>query len=105
MPVVEIASILADMGEYAEAQRRLQSILDDNMDVGITQYRKISSLLQLVKSAATQQERDIFKPYEKHHDGWIAIRQKMRKPPLSESVIFLITAVPVLLILVVLLGR
>lgn len=105
MPVVEIASILADMGEYAEAQRRLQSILDDNMDVGITQYRKISSLLQLVKSAATQQERDIFKPYEKHHDGWIAIRHKMRKPPLSESVIFLITAVPVLLILVVLLGR
>ena len=32
-PVVEMASILADMGEYTEAQLRLQSILDDNMDV------------------------------------------------------------------------
>ena len=61
--------------------------------------------MQLVRTAATQQERDIFKPQEKHHDGWVAIRQKMRKPPLSESVIFLMTAVPVLLLLVVLLGR
>ena len=104
-PVVEMASILADMGEYSEAQARLQSILDDNMDVGITQFRKINGLLQLVRAAATQQERDIFKPQEKHHDGWVAIRQKMRKPPLSESMIFLVTAVPILLLLVVLLGR
>jgi tetratricopeptide (TPR) repeat protein len=104
-PIVEMASILADMGEYAEAQQRLQSILDDNMDVGITQFRKINGLLQLVRVAATQEEREIFKPYEKHHDGWVAIRHKMRKPPISESWIFLITAVPVLLLLVTLLGR
>ncbi len=102
-PVVEMASILADMGEYAAAQERLQSILDDNMDVGMTQFRKINALLQLVRAAATQQEKDIFKPYEKHHDGWEAIRQKMRKPPMSENFIFLITAVPILLILVVML--
>ena len=30
-PVVEMSSILADMGHYAEAHERLQSILDDNM--------------------------------------------------------------------------
>ncbi len=102
-PVVEMASILADMGEYTNAQERLQSILDDNMDVGMTQFRKINSLLQLVRAAAAQQQRDIFKPNEKHHDGWEAIRQKMRKPPLSENFIFLITAVPILLILIILL--
>ncbi len=102
-PVVEMASILADMGEYANAQQRLQSILDDNMDVGMTQFRKINGLLQLVRAAAAQQDRDIFKPNEKHHDGWEAIRQKMRKPPLSENIIFLITAVPLLLILIILL--
>ena len=102
-PVVEMASILADMGEYAQAQARLQSILDDNMDVGMTQFRKINGLLQLVRAAAAQQEKDIFKPYEKHHDGWEAIRQKMRKPPMSENFIFLITAVPILLLLVVML--
>ena len=104
-PVVEIASILADMGEYAEAQVRLQSILDDNMDVGMTQFRKINSLLQLVKAAAAQQQQDIFRPNEKHHDGWHAIRQKMKKPPISENTLFLITAVPVLLILIILLQR
>tara|TARA_Y200000002_G_scaffold97094_1_gene78538 strand:+ start:333 stop:1370 length:1038 start_codon:yes stop_codon:yes gene_type:complete len=104
-PVVEIASILADMGEYAEAQVRLQSILDDNMDVGMTQFRKINSLLQLVKAAAAQQQQDIFRPNEKHHDGWHAIRQKMTKPPISENTLFLITAVPVLLILIILLQR
>ena len=102
-PVVEMASILADMGEYANAQHRLQSILDDNMDVGMTQFRKINGLLQLVRAAAAQQEQDIFKPNEKHHNGWEAIRQKMRKPPLSENFIFLITAVPLLLILIILL--
>ena len=102
-PVVEMASILADMGEYSLAQERLQSILDDNMDVGMTQFRKINSLLQLVRSAATQQPQDIFKPYERHHDGWQAIRNKMVKPPMSQNFIFLITTLPILLILMVLL--
>jgi hypothetical protein len=105
MPVVEMASILADMGEYAEAEKRLQAILTDNMDVGMTQFRKINGLLQLVKAAAMQQEKDIFRPYEKHHNGWVAIRQKMVKPPMSQNVIFLVTAIPILLILVVFLGR
>ena len=102
-PVVEMASTLADMGEYSLAQERLQSILDDNMDVGMTQFRKINSLLQLVRTAATQQERDIFKPYERHHDGWVAIRNKMVKPPMSQNFIFLITALPILFILIILL--
>ena len=102
-PVVEMSSILADMGHYAEAQERLQSILDDNMDVGMTQFRKINSLLQLVKAAAAQQHQDVFKPEQKNHDGWGAIRKKMKKPPMSENLIFLITTVPLLLILIVLL--
>ena len=97
-PLVEIASILADMGEYSEAQLRLQAILDDNMDVGMTQFRKINGLLQLVKAAAVQQQ-DVFRPNEKNHNGWHAIRQKMGKPPISENTLFLITAVPLLLIM------
>jgi hypothetical protein len=35
----------------------------------------------------------------------VAIRQKMVKPPMSQNVIFLVTAIPILLILVVFLGR
>lgn len=97
-PVVESASILADMGEYEMASERLQSILNDNMDVGMTQFRKINSLLQLVKQAATQQQKDIFRPEQRRHDGWGAIQQKMKKPPMSENFLFLVSTVPFLLL-------
>ena len=100
-PVVETASILADMGEYTMASQRLQSILENNMDVGMTQFRKINSLLQLVKQAATQQPREIFRPEQRHHDGWVAIQQKMRKPPMSENFLFLVSTVPFLLLVFV----
>ena len=100
-PVVEMASILADMGEYAQAQARLQSILDDNMDVGMTHSPKINGLLQLVRAAAAQQEKDIFKPTRNITMGGKPFAKM--KPPMSENFIFLITAVPILLLLVVML--
>jgi len=104
-PVVEMASILADMGEYEMASQRLQSILNDNMDVGMTQFRKINSLLQLVKQAATQQQKDIFRPEQRRHNGWGAIQQKMNKPPMSENFLFLVSTVPFLLLVFVLAPR
>ena len=73
------------------------------MDVGMTQFRKINSLLQLVRAAATQQPQDIFKPYERHHDGWQAIRKNMAKTQMSQNFIFIITTLPFLLILMILL--
>ena len=88
--VVEMASILADMGEYAKA--RTAPIHPRQQHGRGHDPPKINSLLQLVRAAATQQEREIFKPYERHHDGWQAIQQ-MGKPPMSENFIFLITAV------------
>ena len=104
-PVVEMASILADMGEYEMASERLQSILNENMDVGMTQFRKINSLLQLVKQAATQQQKEIFRPEQKRHDGWMAIQQKMKKPPMSENFLFLVSTVPFLLLVFLLAPR
>ena len=96
-PLVEMASILADMGEYELAQRRLEAILEENMDVPTSQFTRINGLLNLVRTAAMQDSKEIFKPYEKHHNGWEAIRQKMRKPPISENFIFLMVSVPFLL--------
>ncbi|MCH1540571.1 MAG: hypothetical protein L7S56_03945 [Candidatus Poseidonia sp.] len=95
-PLVEMASILADMGEYEESRKRLEAILNDNMDVATSQFARIQGLLNLVKAAATQDAKDIFKPYQKHHNGWEAIRSKMKKPPVSESFIFMLLAVPIL---------
>jgi len=99
-PLVEMASILADMGEYEEAQRRLEAILEENMDVPTSQFTRINGLLNLVRAAAVQDSKEIFRPYEKHHNGWEAIRQKMKKPPMSENFIFLMVSVPLLLVVI-----
>ena len=45
-----------------------------------------------------QDSAEFFKPWEKHHNGWGAIEMKMNKPPVSESFLFMITTVPVLLL-------
>ena len=97
-PLVEQATLLADMGLYTEARYRLEAITDENMDVSGQQYAKISQLRGMVMAASMQDEREFFKPWEKHHNGWGAIEMKMRKPPVSESFLFMTTTVPILLI-------
>ena len=99
-PIVEQASILADMGEYELARQRLETILDENMDVATSQFAKINGLLRLVKAAQDQDKKDIFRPQEKNHNAWSAIELKMKKPPVSENYIFLLTTVPFLLLVV-----
>ena len=97
-PLVEQATLLADMGLYTEARYRLEAITDENMDVSGQQYAKISQLHGMVLSASMQDEREFFKPWERHHNGWGAIELKMRKPPVSESFLFMATTVPILLL-------
>jgi tetratricopeptide (TPR) repeat protein len=99
-PIVEQASILADMGEYEHARKRLETILDENMDVATSQFAKINGLLQLVRAAQEQDRKDIFRPQEKNHNAWRAIEYKMKKPPVSENYIFLLTTVPFLFLVV-----
>ena len=97
-PLVEQATLLADMGMYTEARYRLEAITDENMDVSGQQYAKIGQLHKMVMAASMQDSAEFFKPWEKHHNGWGAIEVKMNKPPVSESFLFMITTVPVLLL-------
>ena len=89
-PLVEQASLLADMGHYLEAKYRLDTILEDNLDGGPSQIAKIHQLRNQVIAAANLQTSEHFKPWEKHHNGWGAIELKMGKGPVSESFLFLI---------------
>ena len=100
-PLVEQASLLADMGHYLEAKYRLDTIIEENMDGGPSQIAKIHQLRNQVIAAANLQPSEHFKPWEKHHNGWGAIESKMGKGPVSESFLFLITTVPVLLAVVI----
>ena len=101
-PIVEQAAILADMGLYGEASERLQSIIDENMDLATTQYTRVARLHQMCKLASEQPSSEHFKPWEKHHNGWEAIKMRMTKPPISESKIFLLLTTPILMLEVIL---
>ncbi len=100
-PIVEQASILADMGEYELSRQRLETILNENMDVATSQFAKINGLLRLVRAAQDQDRKDIFRPQEKNHNAWKAIEYKMKKPPVSENYIFLLSTVPFLFLIVI----
>ena len=101
-PIVEQATILTDMGLYSEADIRLTSIIEQNMDIATSQTGKLYYLMNLVKAAAEGTSGTYFRPWEKHHDGWGAISSKMRKPPVSETFIFMMATMPFLLLEVVL---
>lgn len=100
MPLVEQATILADLGMYDEAAERLEQIIEENLDVGPSQNARIMALLNLVRKAATKDRAMLFRPWEPHHDGWDIIRLRMRRGPISENTIFLMTAGPALMLLV-----
>jgi len=100
LPLVEQATILADLGLYDEAAERLACVVEDNMDVGASQNARIMALMGLVNKAATKERDTLFRPWEAHHDGWAIVRMRMTKPPISETTIFLLTVGPALLLLV-----
>jgi tetratricopeptide (TPR) repeat protein len=101
-PLIEQATILADMGLYEESRQRLETIINENMDVATTQYGRIHQLLGLVRNAANQDTNEHFKPWEKRHAGWTAIEAKMKKQPASETFIFMLTTVPILFAVILL---
>ena len=100
-PLIEQATILADMGLYEDSRKRLETILDENMDVATTQYGRIHQLLGLVRAAAVEDDAQHFKPWQKRHSGWGAIETKMKKPPVSETFIFMITTIPILFAVII----
>ena len=61
-PLVEQASLLADMGHYLEAKYRLDTIIEENMDGGPSQIAKIHQLRNQVIAAANLQPSEHFKP-------------------------------------------
>ena len=95
-PLIEQATIMADMGLYKEGKERLETIINENMDVATSQYGRVHQLLSLFNAAIVQDSSQHFKPWEKRHSGWIAIEAKMRKPPVSETFIFMLVTLPIL---------
>lgn len=101
-PLIEQATIMADLGLYHDGRERIETILNEDMDVATSQYGRVHQLLGLFNNAIQQDTSQHFKPWEKRHLGWAAIEAKMKKAPVSETTIFMLVTVPILFAVVVL---
>ena len=100
VPIVEQTTILSDLGMYDLARDRLGSLFEENLDIANTQLPRISQLHKTLEKAAMQDPASHFRPWEKNHGGWTAIKMRSNRAPVSENMLFMMTTVPFLFILV-----
>lgn len=97
VPIVEQATILSDLGMYAEARDRLSSLFEDNLDIANSQLARITQLHRTLERSAEQDPKIHFKPWQKNHGGWTAIKMRANKAPVSENMLFMLTTIPFLM--------
>ncbi|MDP6870577.1 MAG: tetratricopeptide repeat protein [Candidatus Poseidoniaceae archaeon] len=97
VPIIEQVTILSDLGMYVEARDRLAALFEESLDIGNSQLARISQLHKTLEKAAEQDPRSHFRPEQKNHPGWTAIKMRCHKPPVSENMIFMMTTVPFLM--------
>lgn len=97
VPVIEQTTILSDLGMYAEARDRLGSLFEDDLDIANSQLARITHLHRTLEMSAQQDPKALFKPWQKKHGGWTAIKMRANKAPVSENMLFMMTTVPFLM--------
>lgn len=97
VPVVEQTTILSDLGMYAEARDRLGTLFEDNLDIANSQLARITHLHRTLEMSAQQDPKAHFKPWQKKHGGWTAIKMRSNKAPVSENMLFMMTTIPFLM--------
>ena len=97
VPVIEQTTILSDLGMYVEARDRLGSLFEDDLDIANSQLARITHLHRTLEMSAQQDPKAHFKPWQKKHGGWTAIKMRANKAPVSENMLFMMTTVPFLM--------
>lgn len=97
VPVIEQTTILSDLGMYSEARDRLGSLFEDDLDIANSQLARITHLHRTLEMSAEQDPKALFKPWQKKHGGWTAIKMRANKAPVSENMLFMMTTVPFLM--------
>ena len=75
-PLIEQATILADLGLYKRVEREFETILNENMDVATSQYGRVHQLLGLFNTAVQQKHQRSFQTLGKATPWWMAIESK-----------------------------
>lgn len=97
VPIVEQTTILTEMGFYEEGMACLGYIFSENLDIATSQLARITQLHKTLEKASLQEKESHFKPWQKNHSGWTAIKMRCHKGPVSENMIFMLTTVPILM--------
>ena len=97
VPIVEQSTILSDLGMYAEARDRLATLFEENLDIANSQLARITHLHRTLERSAEQDPKVHFKPWQKNHGGWTAIKMRANKAPVSENMLFMLTTIPFLM--------
>ena len=97
VPIIEQTTILSDLGMYVEARDRLSSLFEENLDIANSQLARITHLHRTLEMSAEQDPKVHFKPWQKKHGGWTAIKMRANKAPVSENMLFMMTTVPFLM--------
>mgnify|MGYP006098716599 FL=1 len=97
VPIIEQTTILSDLGLYAEARDRLGSLFEEDLDIANSQLARITHLHKTLEMSAEQDPKALFKPWQKKHGGWTAIKMRANKAPVSENMLFMMTTVPFLM--------
>ena len=97
VPIVEQTTILSDLGMYAEASDRLGTLFEEDLDIANSQLARISHLHRTLEASAQQDPKVHFKPWQKKHGGWTAIKMRSNKAPVSENMLFMMTTIPFLM--------
>ena len=98
VPIIEQTTILSDMGMYPEARDRLTSLFEEDLDIANSQLAKITHLHKTLEKSAQQDQSVHFKPWQRNHPGWTAIKMRTNRTPVSENLLFMMTTIPFLML-------
>jgi hypothetical protein len=97
-PLIEQVAILADLGQYKEAARRLEVLTNQAGDPMLTdQMVRTARLSTIVRKAALREEKSLFKPWDPNHEGWEDIKFQKKRKPANDQMTFLMMAGPLVM--------
>ena len=98
MPVVEQAALLIRMGYYAEASKRMESLLEPGMDeMHREQLFRVERMNQTIQRYYEMEKLDVFEPQNPNHSAWKDIDGMRNLKPSSERFTFFMLAGPLVL--------
>ena len=98
IPIIEQAALLIRMGHYAEASKRMATLLERGMnEMSRDQLFRVERMNQTIQRYYEMEKLDIFHPQNPNHSAWNDIDGMRNLKPASEKFTFFMLAGPLVL--------